>query len=226
MNIKDIRRKNLESLIQEKYKNQAGFVRETGINQGELSAILRGAKSFGEKKARKLEQDAGLPAGWLDQDHRIGSPVIAVDGNNPPSNTVRIRHVRLTVEAGVDGFEISQIDTEDEKEPEFISEAELIRNGWRADSLINITVRGDSMEPGICAGDIVKVNTADTEPRDGRVYVLNFEGAVVLKRLFMQNGAWFMRSDNPDKNEFPDRPLPAEELTQIRGRVVWFDNIL
>ena len=34
------------------------------------------------------------------------------------------------------------------------------------------------------------------------------------------------RSDNPDKNEFPDRPLPAEELTQIRGRVAWFDNIL
>jgi len=98
MDIQDIRRKNLEQLIQEKYGNQAGFVRATGINQGELSAILRGMKSFGEKKARKLEQDAGLQPGQLDQ-VVIGSPIKAVDDSNPPSDAVQIRRVQFNVSA-------------------------------------------------------------------------------------------------------------------------------
>ncbi len=41
-------------------------MRFTGINQGELSAILHGKKPFGEKKARRIEEDAGLPKYWLD----------------------------------------------------------------------------------------------------------------------------------------------------------------
>lgn len=219
MNIEDIRRNNLERFIQEKYKGkQMGFVDDTGVNQGELSGLINKKRAFGERKARKLEKLANLPTGWLDQDRSIGQAVVAVDGSSPPPNAIRIRHVKITVQAGVDGFDISQVDPEDEEEPEFINETTLIKNGWRADSLFNITVKGDSMEPGICAGDTVKVNTADTEPRDGRVYVLNFEGAVVIKRLFRDAGRWIIRSDNLDKTRHPDRTFTDRVF--IIGRVV------
>ncbi|MFC5551776.1 hypothetical protein [Massilia aerilata] len=68
MEIQDIRRARLAQLIQERYGNsQARFVDETGENQGEVSGLLR-AKSFGERKARKLEAKCNLPAGWLDVD--------------------------------------------------------------------------------------------------------------------------------------------------------------
>lgn len=66
MTIQDIRRARLAQLIKERYKSQADFVSSTGENQGEVSGLLK-TKSFGEKKARKIEVKAGLPAGWLDE---------------------------------------------------------------------------------------------------------------------------------------------------------------
>lgn len=50
--------------------SQAQFIATTAdgdkqINQGELSGLLR-SKSFGEKKARALERQAGMPSGYLD----------------------------------------------------------------------------------------------------------------------------------------------------------------
>lgn len=66
MDIQSIRRSRLAELISQKYEgSQAKFIEQTGENQGEISALLR-TKSFGEKKARKLEQKCNLPAGWLD----------------------------------------------------------------------------------------------------------------------------------------------------------------
>ncbi|MDO1508893.1 MULTISPECIES: bifunctional 3,4-dihydroxy-2-butanone-4-phosphate synthase/GTP cyclohydrolase II [unclassified Neisseria] len=63
------RRHNLRQWIARLYGGQqAQFVAATAINQGELSALLKN-KSFGEKKARKIEQTAGMPAMWLDTDH-------------------------------------------------------------------------------------------------------------------------------------------------------------
>lgn len=66
MEIQDIRRKRLRQLIADRYEgSQSKLVEATGENQGEISSLLRN-KSFGEKKARKLEQKADLPVGWLD----------------------------------------------------------------------------------------------------------------------------------------------------------------
>lgn len=66
MEIQDIRRKRLAQLIEEKFDgSQAKFVEHTGENQGEVSALLRN-KSFGERKARKIEAKCGLETYWLD----------------------------------------------------------------------------------------------------------------------------------------------------------------
>jgi hypothetical protein len=66
MDIQSIRRARLAQLITEKYHgSQAAFVDATNANQGEVSALLKN-KSFGEKKARKIEADCGAPVGWLD----------------------------------------------------------------------------------------------------------------------------------------------------------------
>lgn len=66
MNLTDQRRKNLRLWINRLHQGrQSLFAAETGINQGELSALLKN-KPFGERKARKIEQSAGMPAMWLD----------------------------------------------------------------------------------------------------------------------------------------------------------------
>jgi phage repressor protein C with HTH and peptisase S24 domain len=64
-----LRRANLKRWINNEFNgSQSRFVEKTGINQGELSGLLRD-KSFGEKKAMSLEEKAGMPPRWLDADH-------------------------------------------------------------------------------------------------------------------------------------------------------------
>lgn len=68
MEIQENRRLRLRQLIDDRFdRSQARFVEESGENQGEVSALLNGKKSFGEKKARKLESKVSLPTGWLDE---------------------------------------------------------------------------------------------------------------------------------------------------------------
>jgi hypothetical protein len=66
MKIQDIRRARLAQLIETHYGSQAAFIEATDQNQGEISSLLKN-KSFGEKKARSIEDKCGLTSGWLDQ---------------------------------------------------------------------------------------------------------------------------------------------------------------
>jgi|GEM_PF-3517107 hypothetical protein len=61
------RRRLLREWIDSRYGGvQAAFIEDTGINQGELSGLLK-TKSFGEKRARSLEEKARMPPFYLDQ---------------------------------------------------------------------------------------------------------------------------------------------------------------
>ena len=69
MNITELRRANLRQWIDERCGGrQALFAQTAAVNPGELSALLKN-KSCGEKKARKIEQAAAMPAMWLDTVH-------------------------------------------------------------------------------------------------------------------------------------------------------------
>ena len=69
MNMTELRRANLRQWIDERCGGrQALFAQTAAVNPGELSALLKN-KSFGEKKARKIEQAAAMPAMWLDTVH-------------------------------------------------------------------------------------------------------------------------------------------------------------
>ena len=79
------RRNQLQRWIDERYTGvKAAFIAstndgETQINQGEVSALLQD-KAFGERRARSLEKQAGMPPGHLDQNETGGNPAI------PPSS--------------------------------------------------------------------------------------------------------------------------------------------
>ena len=80
------------------------------------------------------------------------------------------------------------------------------------------------MEPSIGDGEGVLLDHDDTEPRDGKVYVLQRpDGEIIIKRLIKQMAGWVIRSDNEDKRRYPDEPISADSLQHIEvvGRVVW-----
>lgn len=61
------RRMQLKRWIDDHFDGiQARFIRATGINQGELSSLLRGIKAFGPNRARSLEVAANMPQRYLE----------------------------------------------------------------------------------------------------------------------------------------------------------------
>jgi len=101
MNIQDTRRARLAQLIEEQYGgSQTKFVEKTGENQSEISGLLR-TKSFGERKARKLEERAGVECGWLDmsatpspqEGSRNDTPVHYIPKAKPVEHSVKRGYV-------------------------------------------------------------------------------------------------------------------------------------
>lgn len=79
-----------------------------------------------------------------------------------------------------------------------------------------ITVRGDSMEPGLLDGDQLIVDTDDRAPgASARVFVIRVDGAVMVKRVGRTGERLIAESDNPLA-----APMPDGEV-EVVGRVVW-----
>lgn len=211
------RRTNLNALIEDRFNGkQASFVEATGANQGEISTLISGKRTFGERKARKLEKLANLPDGWLDRKN-IGIPIQAVDDDNPPADAVQIRRVKFNVSAGISGSVMDQ--EEVMGNPIFFRRDWLAGKGYFAEKLVAVDVHGESMEPGLYDGDTVIVNTGDVTPRDGCVFVLRYEDETVVKRMLRDAGKWWLCSDNADQIRHP-RKEAIEGLCEIIGRVI------
>ena len=86
-----------------------------------------------------------------------------------------------------------------------------------------IQATGDSMLGTIEDGQLLMVNTLDIEPKNSKIYLICLDGKLFIKRLIYTPDGWIMRSDNPDKNIYPDFVLSPEKFDQldIQGRVVW-----
>jgi hypothetical protein len=89
------------------------------------------------------------------------------------------------------------------------------------------------MSPSIQDSRVVLLNTAQRDPIEGKIFAICMpDGGLVLKRLIREYvpaasaTVWVMRSDNPNKIEYPDKMLPPDDRTMIIGRAVWTDNIL
>lgn len=88
-----------------------------------------------------------------------------------------------------------------------------------------LLVKGDSMAWTIKSGGVVGVIRRNFDFVSGEVYAvrLPYEGLSV-KRVIVDaaSGEYIIRSDNPDKEKYPDRRLSITEYADIiLGRVVW-----
>lgn len=133
---------------------------------------------------------------------------------------IQIPMVMLRLSAGVTGFQ-----TEPDHSDATIGmrRSWIERTGFKPGNLIAIHVKGDSMEPSLYEGDIVILNTADTQPIDGQVFAVNYEGEAVVKRLSRDAGDWWLTSDNPDQRKHP-RKVCRGDACLIIGRVVYKES--
>ncbi|MGG5288815.1 LexA family transcriptional regulator [Pseudomonas shirazensis] len=112
-----------------------------------------------------------------------------------------------------------------------LTEGMVFRRGWlrrmgvHPDDLFVIYADGNDMAPHICAMDVVLFDSTKTSPEDRQIYMIKRrDGSITAKRLIQQiSGSWLIRSENPDRNLFPDEVIPESEVANlpIVGKVLW-----
>lgn len=219
--------KNLDWLISERKMSPYEVQRATGVPQPTIHRIISGESNDPRTKTLQPLADffqvsvadlrtRDLATGNVLEGLRPGSiGKVEAAASNDPRFTL-IPKVRLRLTAGISGFEV-------EPEPfdgttTAISTGWIERHGYKADKLIAVMIRGDSMYPEFKEGDLVIVNTEDQKPVDGAVYAINYEGEPVVKRLTRDAGQWWLTSDNPDQRKYYRRT--CDESVVIIGRVV------
>ncbi|RLM14053.1 transcriptional regulator [Gibbsiella quercinecans] len=92
--------------------------------------------------------------------------------------------------------------------------------GFNEKDLVIFWAKGDSMEPTISNNDTLVVNTAQTRPVDGNIYVIRHGDTLWAKRVQVQLSAWLLISDN--KAVYPPIEIKREDMDNLEviGRVV------
>ncbi len=93
--------------------------------------------------------------------------------------------------------------------------------GVQPDDLLLETAVGGSMQPTIHDNDLLLIDSTDTQLREFGIYVLEFQGERVVKRVQRKlDGSMILISDNVIYE--PER-IPAERAVDVKviGRVVW-----
>ena len=209
---------------------QIELAAKSSLKQSTISDLEVG-KSQGTTNLASLAAALGVSALWLETGKGSMAPEarsqdvlelvpgakrVHASGADDPTMT-QIMKVRLKVQAGITGFQV---------EPEYhdgetqgVPTKWVLREGLRRDSLLAIVVRGESMEPGLHDGDTIVVNTADKQLVSGSVYVVNYEGEAVVKRMLRDAGQWWLTSDNSDQRKFHRQLCKGAECIVI-GKVI------
>ena len=89
-------------------------------------------------------------------------------------------------------------------------------------SSIMVEVADDSMSPLFSTGDLVLVDRADIDPRQGRIYLLsNAKGEIMFRRLKSEAGmGWTLLPENTAWS-WAHETVPDITHIQIHGRVRW-----
>ncbi len=218
--IDNIRRDKLR-LIEKEAGSATNAASLLGMSIAQFSNLRDGAKDsktgrprgMRKETARRIEEAAGKPAGWLDQPQGTSLTEIPLDAN---PDYPAIRRVVFKLSAGASGFGVEY--PQDEGAPIVFQREWFESRGYRPARLFAVRVANGSMEPGLNDGDTVVVDTDDTQPRDGVAFAINYEGELVVKRLVRDAGQWWLSSDNPNQAVYPRKV--CDERSVILGRIV------
>ena len=92
----------------------------------------------------------------------------------------------------------------------------LLEHKLHPQNLSLVEVTGRSMEPTLSNGDSVLVDHSRRELYNSKMYALNVNGSLIVKRVRRVRGGWAAESDSPLHESFD-----LKEPYAVIGRVVW-----
>lgn len=210
----------IKEAIEGSGKTQAEIAREVNASEGAVTQWLNGTtKSLKAKNATALEMATGYSATWIvtgkGPRKPITAPAIELEDN---PDFPAVRRVRIKVVGGITGYAVEYQD-EDDGPPIVFRRDWYTSNGFNPAKMLAMRVTGESMVPNLRAGDLIIINTEQTQPKDGVAFVVSYEGEPVVKRLVRDQGEWWLTSDNSDQRRFPRKR--CDENATLIGEVVY-----
>jgi phage repressor protein C with HTH and peptisase S24 domain len=216
----------------------AEFGRKTGMSDSQVSQLIgeNPTKNIGNKIARRIEEAFDKNAGWLDAVHvNLKSSTAEATPDHPRR---RLGDFELVSEDATN-IEVGRIEYWNAKGScgggflnydqlpagHLVKEISFFKKyGIKPENVFAIYADGDSMADFIVDGDIVIFDKTQTEPRNGKIFVIEHPEGLRIKQLRRDiDGSWVLESKNVDKRMFPDERIDPDhlELLKIRGQFVY-----
>lgn len=213
------RREGLAQMVAECTRgNQAAFAELVGRKASQISDMLMGRKSFGEKVARYLEERAGYPDGWLDLDRPAraleddkraekGDARFIQDTSQLADRRGISRRVDDPIPSNVtEGPSLTRIPVISWVQAGDFCEAVGPEQLVHADEWIDVPtkggpntyalrVQGDSMEPKFSEGSILVVDP-DRQAVHGSFVIAKQNGECTFKQLIKDGPDWYLKPMN------------------------------
>ena len=190
------------------------FAREVDIGESSLRKYLAGATP-GIDKVAQIARIKDVTLDWL-----INGKEPNKDDHQSTNQSDFTLVPRLDVQASAGNGALAQ----SEEPVDFLA----FQESWLRERNIKprfarvLTARGDSMEPTIRDGDVLLVDTSITSVYDNAIYIVVYNGHVLVKRVNLKrDGALTIISDN-DRHPPEEVPLAEVPDLHIAGRVMWF----
>lgn len=199
----------IKRLRSDKNLSQQDFADMMGVSRSYLANIETGAKEPSFAFASSLMETFGVEPNWFFHG-------VEAAKNDPSFVTVP----RYTVSASA-GNGSSFVSNEMDVTHYAFNIQWIKKRGLDPKSLHIIQVKGDSMEPKLHEGDLIMLDQSQTEPADGKMFVVRVRDDLVVKHIQLTGKETIsLISANP---VYPARnlTLPLDESNfQIIGRVV------
>ena len=106
------------------------------------------------------------------------------------------------------------------------SKSTLKKANVQYENAVVVKISGNSMEPRLCHGDVVGVDSGSTSIVDGNTYAINHDGLLRVKRLYREpKGGIRVNSLNTDEYADEVYNLSERESIIILGRVFWSSSM-
>lgn len=243
MDIKEIRRRNLQALLNDYlFRNpkagKARFAEEIGIPPSQLSQLTsdRGIRNIGDVMARRIESSLALAHGWMDTQQwdlsTLTKALPAPDNkftlhsevsaytvqNDGPEQKYRLDVLDTEFSCGNGRLnsDYSEVIRSIELDPE---EAKRMFGGRQASALKIATAMGDSMLGSISPGELVVLDVTVKRFVGDGIYAFVYGDNLHIKRLQLLKDKLIVISDNPSYDRWTVTN-EDEDLFHIQGFVV------
>lgn len=215
---------NLKRLWSARARNlgvtQDTIAEELGITQGAVSQYVTGLIPLNYRALLAFAKHLGIDPGQIRSDlpeQRMQGPAPVATAETDDTVPVPIWSARGSSGDGANNEHATPIGS-------LLFRANSLRKKRLTPARCRaIYVDGSSMLPRLRDGDAVMYDESDRTPKDGRIYVVRWNGHEYIKRLVMHSGRWWLSSDNKaDPQWSNDRPIdPERDDFEVLGRVRW-----